>query len=578
LSIPLLIAPAFAWEFTMKGAYVWEYATISQAGRQGFFGPFDVDNRAVGVANGNSLNAWVGSEANDMTVSGADGVWNTMYMDLDPEVRINPAVRVRGRYHVGQWWTGATTSPSGTTGVLDSAAGPMLVGSEYVNFLHPGVQRSFSPGYWNTLWLTAELPWGIITIGKRPSSWGMGLAWDGEDNRGSEALTLTTSYGPLRIAFGLYPARQGFEGYYNDYYDKGGLRYFDMVAPNVTYRNGPLDMGIILNVGPTRHRGPERLGATGIAATKATTETRDREDMYGGFYAKYNNGRFFFNTETNFYDRRDKVRRTDFRNGFVNRYSQDWRVALETGVLCGPSKLTLLYAWASGNDRRAGFRDNINQGTNVDPFSDGTAPAGITPRWTSTSLSNTSVFKPYSYLMVYQYGLGAFINADTRHGWVSDASVFAARYDYAVASNLNVYSSFFWADRVGNGYGWGFLVPRSTDAGPFPGNTFGLVQQQYKGTFTAGGTNPTAGAQSPNIPDNNLGWELDWGFDWKLLEGLLLKATFAYWQPGKWFNFACVSKTNPGWTAPAVGNGWGIQPDRNIDAIWGIQAQIVGQF
>ena len=59
----------------------------------------------------------------------------------------------------------------------------------------------------------------------------MGLAWDGEDNRGSESLSLTSAYGPLRIAFGLYPARQGYEGYYNDYYDKSGLRYFDMVAP-----------------------------------------------------------------------------------------------------------------------------------------------------------------------------------------------------------------------------------------------------------------------------------------------------------------------------------------------------------
>ena len=49
------------------------------------------------AANGNSLNAWVGSEANDMTVSGADGVWNTMYMDLYPEVRINPCRQGEGQ-------------------------------------------------------------------------------------------------------------------------------------------------------------------------------------------------------------------------------------------------------------------------------------------------------------------------------------------------------------------------------------------------------------------------------------------------------------------------------------------------
>ena len=89
------------------------------------------------------------------------------------------------------------------------------------------------------------------------------MAWNGEDNRTSESLALTASYGPLRIQFGFYAARQGYEGYYNDYFDKTGLRYFDIVAPMITYRNGPLDTGFILNIGPTRHRGPERLGATG---------------------------------------------------------------------------------------------------------------------------------------------------------------------------------------------------------------------------------------------------------------------------------------------------------------------------
>ena len=47
------------------------------------------------------------------------------------------------------------------------------------------------------------------------------------------------------------------------------------------------------------------------------------------------------------------------------------------------------------------------QGTNADVLSDGQLPSGINPRWTATSLSNTGVFRPYSYLMVYSYGLAS---------------------------------------------------------------------------------------------------------------------------------------------------------------------------
>jgi hypothetical protein len=590
LALLMLAAPASAWEFKMTGSFNWEYEYMTQLGRSGFFGPYDVDANAAGV--GHSLNAWLGAQADDITVSGADGSWNTQYMELWPEIRFNPAVRVRGLYYIGQWRPASVTSPSGTTGVLDSAVWPELVRSENINYLHPGKYRSFSPGYWNLLWLTAQLPWGELAVGKRPSTWGCGLAWNGDDNRTSESFSITAPYGPLRISLGFYPARQGFEGYYNDYFDKTGLRYFDIVAPNITYRNGPLDTGIIINIGPTRHRGPERLGATGNAATKATSEVRNREDYYGGAYVKYNSGRFFFNSEFDFYTRRDQLRNSAFSVGgvgttgrfFGSRYSQDYRIMAELGTICGPAKVSLLYAWSSGNDRRAGVRNNIVQGTNIDPFNDAAAlaPAGITPRWTATSLGNTGVFRPYSYLMVYSYGLGAYINADNGKGYFADASAFGGRIDYAVAANLNLYSSFFWADRVGNGYGWGFLVPNSTGTGPFPisgtgaaNNTFGNVQQQYKGTFAATGLATTI---APTIPDNNLGWEFDGGFDWKLLEGLTLNATFGYWQPGKWFNFACVSRTNPGWNAPTLANGWGIQPNRNIDAIYGMEMKLVGDF
>jgi hypothetical protein len=169
--------------------------------------------------------------------------------------------------------------------------------------------------------------------------------------------------------------------------------------------------------------------------------------------------------------------------------------------------------------------------------------------------------------MVYAYGLGTHINDDTYHGYVEDASIYAGRFDYAVAANLNVYGSFAWADRVSkSGYGWGFLKP-STSA-----TALGQINKQDRWG-------------APSIPDTNLGWEVDAGVDWKLLEGLLLNVTAGYWQPGKWWNYACVDKAVPAWdtagtgpAAPVTAVRWGINPDRTIDPIWGLELKVSGQF
>ncbi len=119
----------------------------------------------------------------------------------------------------------------------------------------PGVQRSFSPGYWRTLWLSAQLPWGEVAVGKRPSSWGMGLQYDGADNRHSESVALTVPYGPLRIQISFYVARRAkasddygtSTGVYNERVDKNYTRAFDTTIPNVQYNAGPLSMGAFVN-------------------------------------------------------------------------------------------------------------------------------------------------------------------------------------------------------------------------------------------------------------------------------------------------------------------------------------------
>ncbi|MGO9122463.1 MAG: hypothetical protein ACLQPD_33220 [Desulfomonilaceae bacterium] len=604
LGVLLLAMPATAWEFNMTGSYTWDYQYITQLGTGGFFGEYNVDNRAG--ANLNTANAWLGYQPNNLVqignltaitpgppasanqnvqqqgsviVSGADASWNKMWMDVNMEVRINPALRVRGLYHIGEWATGTTVASLGTqtTDGFQTASGEQ-VQSEYQNFRFPGVKRSFSPGYWNTLWLTAQLPWGELAIGKRPSTWGTGLIWNGEDSRSSEQLTLFAVYGPLRIGAGFYPSRTGSEGFANDVFDKSGIRQYDFTFPNIIYRNGPLDAGVQFNW-IRRHRGGDRRNDVAANLSKLIGY-RDRDDFYGGIYAKYNNGRFFWNAELDWYDRIDRLGRqaafvpagSVFPNGIgiaSDAYMQHYRVMTELGWICGPAKLSLLYSWSSGNDRRgiipnqiSGSIANINQGTLVEPTN--FISGGVVQ---SNNYSNTGLYRPYSFLMVYSYGLGTHIQGDTGNGYVEDASCFAGRLDYAVAANLNLYGSFFWADRVGNAYGWGFLKPLNTAA-----TTPAVINSGYAmvaGTLTG----------APTIPDNNLGYEFDAGFDWKLLEGLTLNATFAYWQPGKWFNFACIDKSMAAWDTPtAAGNSFGINPNRSINGIWAADIKIVGDF
>ena len=62
------------------------------------------------------------------------------------------------------------------------------------------------------------------------------------------------------------------------------------------------------------------------------------------------------------------------------------------------------------------------------------------------------------------------------------------------------------------------------------------------GTFTGGRAPrvalPGVGLAIPNVPDNYLGWGANLGLNWKLLENLTFNSTFAYWQPGNWFQWA----------------------------------------
>ena len=528
----------------------------------------------VGTATANLNYWWNGARLSQNIVTGSDASKAYFYVVLEPEVKINPAVKLKGRYRLAQW-----NNPQA---------------SYYNTQDAPGTDNAFSEGQWTMFWGTAVLPWGTIGVGKRQWKFGTGLQYDGGDGLTTESLVLNAPYGPLDIGIGFYPHRparrgsavsgsallsplsvidpydlvlQGLSGagYFN-HADKSGVLSTDLVAYAV-YNNGPLQAGI-LAAGSSYHIGPEAfLLSPGQTAPRVA---QDSEFFHGTVYTKYNNGRFFFNAEAAWLYWTDRLSFSDTSSVFVNnpavtigqlvssrtsgivptpnpRYTEQWRAMVETGVFCGPAKVSFISAWTPGPDRRNSALIGKQSAAFV---------------WHPTFdlfLGNYDVFRPYSWLFTYNYGSGFNAYNLSLDGYLRDAWFLGSRVDYAVAANLNVYGTFAWMERTSNGYGWGAISP------------FGFATADV--IFNINGAFP-----SPNIPDRALGWEVNAGADWQLLEGFTIGFLAAYWQPGKWFNFACIDRSVPGWNAPTAANNFGTRPDKQIDPIFGSQVQMTLSF
>jgi len=544
-----------------------------------------------------------------------------MRMIMNPEIRVNPAVRIRGQYVIGGFQTyngGAAASldaggnffgaPMGTNADLGSG---VYITQQTAN----AISRPISTGYWQMLWATAQTPWGILVFGKRPFTFGTGLAGDGEHTCSSESLAIVAPYGPLRIGIFAHPYRQGvfLNSQLNINTATGGAQVGMMVnntsgtaypklwdASNIrlqlphmgafmTYSNGPLDAGMSYQYWQN-HQGPEVAGTAGAGVGQnQRIPTVDGVIEGGNIYAKYNNGRFFFNAEMewNRWDNRytlPLVRQASNQavaglgDPYQPVFDEDWSVLTEFGFLCGPAKTSFLYTLIPGPDRRQGIWISKTSYPNI-AFG---APT-----------CNYLVFLPYSYLMGYTYAGGLGFRNLYGEGGIQDATVIAARLDYAIAANLNWYGSGIWAWRNSGGWPWGLLT---IDAGGATAINGANAVQAFGFTNQAGAApqNNTGGiGVAPNIPDNNLGWEVTTGVDWKLLEGLTMNIRGAYWQPGEWFKFACLDRgvvtttaalasthlaLQPTGTVPGIGNTFGTNPAKTIDPIWAFNGQLNVDF
>jgi hypothetical protein len=523
--------PAEAWEISLSGDYTWTYETYSQMGSKGFFGKYDAD-RSTPAGDLASFNGWFGPALG--LVSGSKASQAEMNLNLYPHIRINPAIGVTGRYRIASW--------------NDVTGGSYLIGTA------PGINVPISQGQWALWWFYARTPWGNIFYGKRPFNAGCGLQFDGSGNRTQEALVVTADYGPLRFGAGGFPWKDiapyypGVPAAWNIADDNRSVSQYLIGFLSLYY--GPVELGsgtVYTSFG----QGPE---SQITAAARNSFPRTDTQISEGWIYSKYNNGRIFCNAECDWYYRCDTHQLSadgtfngtaDNADGsgslFAPKHLESWRYMVESGLLAGPAKLTLFYSFLPGPDRRHGVLIDRQ------------------PYVQRPEQGNTILFAPYSILLAGTYGAGTNAVDYNRGYYLSDASVLAAKVDYAVAANLNLSGSVLYADRVSHGYGWGFVSPTAT----------GNVRYVRQGSFLA---------PVPAIPDLSLGWEAGAGVSWALLDNWNLYARGAYWQPGKWFNYACVDRSVAGWTGPTAANNWGVIPGRGIDPVVGAQMLVTTFF
>jgi hypothetical protein len=616
-----LAGSVLPWQLNLEGAFIYRFDVVAQGGRAGFFGAYDTGAPALFVAGGPNWaaqNAWVGARNLNAgqsgtqfgVVTGTNASFNYQRMEFYPEIRLNQSMRLRGVYQIGAHFFGpqAVTAVPAVVGPF----GPLEYGW-YQNSSRFGAFNPIDSGSWTQWWLTAQIPWGIIVFGKRPAPFGTGVQYVGS-NVTAEGLDLVVPYGPFRFGVGVYlhrrqtwlnAARNGIlelgnpfalgtarnisffdGGTFPKQWDRGSDRTGEPTI-FLTYSSGDFDFGALYSWMKT-HDGPEARTTWGDAAQgqSLTTVTRDETLEHGSVYFKYYNGQFFFNAELAWGRAQITYQLPQTMLGatpvipggggspVAPQAIEVWKFGTEFGAVVGPFKISLLYSWVPGPDRRHGIWISKQSWENA---------------INGAFLGNSPYFRPYSLLMAYQYGAGLNALDKNGEGYMTDAVSYGARLDYALAANLNFYASWFYADRQSHGWGWGCLAPDGGANVVLLGrsNEFGQYVPATNNSFVVAG--PAAAA--PSIPDPALGWEVSAGLDWKLLETFQLELRGAYWQPGNWFKYACVDKSQvvsgtviDGHIAPvatdgaAIGSGWGVNPGRRIDPIWGLQSGLRVDF
>lgn len=509
---------ALAWEFSVKGELEYRLIYFGRTGERDLFGlasaqyalaaPDDFigfagpniwgTGNSVSVAASNPLPTFLGGAGVGITRGGfsrygSDALINDIRLTLYPRIQVNRAIRISAVINFGGLRNKFAQRDMVLGDLHDPVGTPPFERFYPITMSTSALNTAFMPSV-EQIKARIMLPWGIITYGVKDLPGGPGATF-GTRMRG-ELLTFIAPYGPMRFIVGLWPGL-GFDmsesGY--DHSPDRDQKNDVFVVGALTYESGPLR--IVGAAFLRRYHGRQVYKINGLPFFPGVL-VGDTQDFIPVLALQYCNGRFFANV--------DYASRTSDTHyiGFFPKFTEGYHFFSEFGALYGPVKLSLVYAIASGlvlNDRNT-TKDYL--------------PWPI----------NYEAMEPYEFLMFNTYGGGnnmysGFFVQDG-HGMMGDAYAFAARLDYSVAANLNIWGSYIWAHRLERAGSLAGLF-NETGSATFAGTPFMIANGAGVGRY---------------VPDGFIGWEANVGVDWKLLEGLIWSTRYAYWQPGEWFDFA----------------------------------------
>ena len=615
LLVVVFVAPAFAWEFSMTGEFEWRQQYFSRTGNRDLFGDANAQENTLltsnygvvpavtGTATITSVGeaaftggaaarqAWVGFSGPNIYGTGwinpdiivgagtyagqnqgrpiigptapAAGVQITrggfsrwgcdawisdQRLTFNPVITVNKAIRVHGVYTVGGLRNKFAQRNYDAQGQVAVGAPPFE--RFYMHHSSDAAYNTAAIGSWEQVRATIQLPIATFSYGVKDFPFGTGMQFSYADR--TDSFLAVVPYGPFRFLFAVWPGQDSLVPGLNNFDTnpdrdtRNDYRY----GPLATYENGPLWLGA---GGILTHKHVHPRNAVIISTVANGPGGADIMSRLWEVGFKYNNGRFFLNGDA------ATVMVEATRIGNTPQFAYNNKYFIEGGAMFGPTKISLMTAWASGNTANSG---NVTYG--------------------NLNISDVGypVLQPYSFLMfpTYAGGNNRFHNDGT--GQMGDAYCFAGRIDYAAAANLNLFGTYIWASRVEqNGYRAGTFFATSTGtnaayastatpAGAYNIGTSDVKAQTLKVNQGAGwGANA-----NPFVDDSYIGWEAQAGFDWKLLESFTMNMAYSYWQPGPWFDqaYQVFSATPMGQT------GNGLMQGR--DAIQSIKGALVINF
>lgn len=581
---------ASAWELDLSGEFGHRFRSYARSGNNDLFGNTNAaqGNLGTGLTTIGLSGPWnLQVVPEGLSSKGSMGSFNEQQLIFYPTVKVNKAIKLNMEY-----------SFQGNLNGLYQGGSNWANPPHYAGWVQMGSRtgdgfNGFTTGMLKSAWLTTQTPLGTFKIGRYP--FGFGPGWSGfhKDDLKLSMITLDVPYGPFDFIVG---AQLSDNGSYSDPYDtrnanrtaytissmsdRNQVKAWDLLTA-IKYQESNYELGFLYRfmVWNGVHSVPWATwtlrddvigspiasplsngtffntlgGTTGQTPTATTVSTPLSSDVYFNLfstYFKYNKGRFFVNAEY------DQEYISSHRRGGrpVSGYPKAWMV--EIGSFSGPAKVTLANFYRTGHQRSGG---ELNFAWTVGSKAGGVQGGGSQ---TVTQVSNNwnqfvvlegghAAMTPYNFIIGY-YGTGNNSYDSSGYPTYLDYVGWAARFDYAVAANLNLFTSYLISHRQSNtGSWWG----------------------QYSGGLY------TPNLVGSNVPDNNLGPEWDFGFAWKLLENFNLDMKFGIWKPGNWFKFAyCDLSTLITMPDPTTGNAIYVNPERNIDPIFGADAKITVNF